>query len=268
VTHDRPTPPRPATYTPESMEMGTLDLGRRPDMEAATEANGSLELPLDDQARAVLAAQERERARLADELHDGVAQALSNLVMHSEIVERQLAADPVAARGELQHMRRLLATELENLRAYIGQLRPPMTASQDLDEALREAAGRLTETTGVPVEVHLRAPAERLDSAARPAVLRVAQEALRNVAKHAAADRAWLHTSLDDDADEWTLEVGDDGRGFDLDAIAGHTDRRHFGLRFMRERSDLLGARLAIDTRPAAGTVVRLTIKSGERRQA
>ncbi len=249
--------------------MGTLDLGRRPDNEAATGATGSVELPLDDLARAVLAAHESERARLADELHDGAAQVLSNLVMHSEVVERQLAGDPEGARAELQHMRRLLSTELENLRAYIGQLRPPMADSEDLDEALREAATRLTETTGVSVDVQLDGPADRLDSAARPAVLRVAQEALRNIAKHATANRAWLHTSIAADpvASVWVLEVGDDGRGFDLDAIAGHADRRHFGLRFMRERSDLLGARLAIDTKPAAGTVVRLTIKSGGRRQ-
>jgi signal transduction histidine kinase len=62
------------------------------------------------------------------------------------------------------------------------------------------------------------------------------------------------------------LEVGDDGRGFDLDTVASHPNRRHFGLRFMRERSDLLGSQLSIQTSPAAGTVLRLTIDPGEER--
>jgi signal transduction histidine kinase len=99
-------------------------------------------------------------------------------------------------------------------------------------------------------------------------VLRVAQEALRNIGKHAGATRAWIRTEVGDapDGEQWMLEVGDDGRGFDLDRIAAHPDRRHFGLRFMRERADLLGSKLSIETRPAAGTVVRLTIDLGEQR--
>lgn len=246
--------------------MGTLNVGRRPDLDAAA-ASGPSQGVLDEGTLAVLAAQERERARLADELHDGAAQLLSNLAMHCEIVDRQMTTDPPAARAELARMREMLGRELESLRGYISQLRPPMASSEDLDAALREAAGRLTQTSGVPVEVRLDAPATSLESAARSAVLRVAQEALRNIGKHAAASRAWLHTRYDRTAPSpvWLLEVGDNGRGFDLGAVDGGTSRRHFGLRFMRERSELLGARLAIDTQPAAGTVVRLTIQSGER---
>ncbi|MDP8905846.1 MAG: hypothetical protein M3N29_11205, partial [Chloroflexota bacterium] len=59
---------------------------------------------------------------------------------------------------------------------------------------------------------------------------------------------------------KWVMEIGDDGRGFDEEQMRGPVNRRHFGLRFMRERSELLGAELAIDTRPGAGTVVRLSI--------
>jgi signal transduction histidine kinase len=62
----------------------------------------------------------------------------------------------------------------------------------------------------------------------------------------------------------WVLEVGDNGQGFDLDSVAAHPNRRHFGLRFMRERSDLLGSQLSIQTSPATGTVLRLTIDPRE----
>ncbi|HEY7598873.1 MAG TPA: sensor histidine kinase [Candidatus Limnocylindrales bacterium] len=253
------------------MEMGTLGLGRRPDLDALVEAKESVDRALDDLALAVLAAQERERARLADELHDGAAQALANLAMQTEIVERLIAEDPAAARAELVAMRQLLTTELDSLRGYINQLRPPMAESDDLDEALREAASRLTETAGVPVEVSLEAPPAALERGARPAVLRVAQEALRNVGKHAEASRAWLATRVETaagGAPEWVLEVGDDGRGFDPEQVGRRPSRRHFGLRFMRERSELLGARLTIETKPAAGTVVRLSVSTnGDRRQ-
>jgi two-component system sensor histidine kinase DegS len=249
------------------MEMGTLGIGRRPNLDALVEAKESVDRALDDLAVTVLSAQERERARLADELHDGPAQVLSNLILQIEIIERQLNDNVEGARAELHQMRELLRTELDNLRGYINQLRPPLSDSDDLDAALREAAAMLSDSTGLPVEVELAGSAAIVDRAARPAVLRVAQEALRNVAKHADATRAWLVTRLEQDetSQTWVMEVGDDGRGFDLTGVDRQAGRRHFGLRFMRERSELLGARLDIETGPGAGTIVRLSIR-GERR--
>jgi len=216
------------------------------------------------QRLAVLAAQEEERARLANELHDGPAQALSNLIFQTEVVERAIRADAETGEQELHALRQMLQQELDTIRAYINQLRPPLLEPDGLDEALQEAASRLTEHDGIPIDVRLEASPELIDETARTVALRVAQEALRNVGKHAGATRAWVHTKLEAGAEDgdatWLLEVGDDGRGFDMAATGTRTNRRHFGLRFMRERSDLLGARLSIDTRPAAGTVVRLSI--------
>ena len=91
---------------------------------------------------------------------------------------------------------------------------------------------------------------------------------MRNIAKHSGATRAWVHTYETDDTDggRWVLEVGDNGRGFDLASVASHPNRRHFGLRFMRERSDLLGSRLSIESNSGSGTIVRLTIDPREER--
>jgi signal transduction histidine kinase len=216
------------------------------------------------QRLAVLAAQEEERARLANELHDGPAQALANLIFQTEVVERAVRVDEQSGEQELHALRQMLQTELDTIRAYINQLRPPLLDADGLDVALQEAATRLTEHDDIPVDVRLDASPELIDETARTVALRVAQEALRNIAKHAGATRAWVYTKLEagsDDGDAiWLLEVGDDGRGFDMAATGSRNNRRHFGLRFMRERSDLLGARLSIETRPAAGTVVRLSI--------
>jgi two-component system nitrate/nitrite sensor histidine kinase NarX len=85
----------------------------------------------------------------------------------------------------------------------------------------------------------------------------VAQEALQNVRKHAAATNVKVATRLDDDG--WVLEVSDDGKGFDVGAVAAR-GRRNFGLQFMRERAELIGARFDVRSRPEGGTVVRLAI--------
>jgi two-component system, NarL family, sensor histidine kinase DegS len=224
--------------------------------------------PTDAISKARLEAHEEERTRLAEELHDGPAQALANAIFQTELVERALRQGPAAGAAELQRLRELLQRELDTLRAYISQLRPPLSEPEALEEALQDAAISLTEYTGIPVDVRLEANGESLEVTARNVVLRVAQEALRNIGKHSGAKRAWLITRFSGSPPEeaWEIEVGDDGQGFDTAAPAVGQRRRHFGLRFMRERSDLLGAKLSIESMPAAGTVVRLRLSTaGER---
>ena len=91
----------------------------------------------------------------------------------------------------------------------------------------------------------------------RTVALRVAQEALQNVRKHAGAANVSVATRLEDA--DWVMEVRDDGRGFDIGAVAAR-GRRNFGLQFMRERAELIGARLDVRSRLEGGTVVRLAI--------
>jgi signal transduction histidine kinase len=166
----------------------------------------------------------------------------------------------------------MLERELDTLRGYINQLRPSLGEAAGLDDALRDSANAMSQRTGLPVDMRLEASDQDLHQAARTVVLRVAQEAMRNIAKHSGATRAWVRTfvtssTADVQQNRWVLEVGDNGRGFDLDSVAANPNRRHFGLRFMRERSELLlGSQLSIQTSPAAGTVVRLTIDPREER--
>jgi len=225
---------------------------------------------LSQMSMVVLGAQEQERSRLAEELHDGPAQALANAIFQTEILDRALREPLVAgdrsAHSELVQLRQILERELDTLRGYINQLRPSLGEAEELDEALRDSAMAVSQRSGLPIEVTSGATGEQLQDAARTVVLRVAQEALRNIAKHSGATRAWMVTRTIDEPDggrKWQLEVGDDGRGFDIDGVTAHPNRRHFGLRFMRERADLLGSELSITTSPAAGTVVRLTTDIG-----
>ena len=212
---------------------------------------------------AILDAQEQERQRLAEELHDGPAQAFANAMFQSEILERAMREDPIAARDELVALRGLLERELDVLRGYINQLRPSLGEAAGLEDALRDGAAAVSDRSGLPVEVTMQAPADMLQESARVVVLRVAQEALRNIAKHSEASRAWIVTRVvpaSEGSGKWLLEVGDDGRGFDIAVVTAQPNRRHFGLRFMRERAELLGSDLSISSIPAGGTVVRLAI--------
>jgi signal transduction histidine kinase len=246
------------------METGTLGNRRRPEPDAvSTETDRRV-------AAAVLEGQEQERTRLAEELHDGTAQALANAIFQVEIAMQAVRRDPATAPAALASLGQMLERELDNLRAYISQLRPSLSEQEGLEDTLRESAAQLTARTGIPVDVRFDAPAGALDSAARAVALRVAQEALRNVGKHARASQAWLTTShtgvVGSKGATWQLEIGDDGRGFDAGEVEASRNRRHFGLRFMRERAELLGAELAIETGPAVGTVVRLSINTGGER--
>ena len=205
----------------------------------------------------ILEAQEAERARLAQEVHDGPAQALSNAIFSVEFIDRIFESDPRMARSELRILRGLLRRELGDVRNFISQLRPPVLVELGLNGALLEAVETQSSLSGMIIETDLLGPAEVLPEAAQTAVLRIMQEALQNVRKHAGAVRVWVATRRDGDL--WILEVRDDGRGFDTGTVAVR-GRRNFGLQFMRERAQLIGARLEVESKPDAGTKVRLAI--------
>jgi signal transduction histidine kinase len=148
------------------------------------------------------------------------------------------------------------------VRTFISQLRPVVLDQLGLDGALRDVAAHFSTVLGLPVSVDLVAPAERLVDAEQTVGLRVAQEALQNVRKHAGASSVTVATCTE--GDDWVLEVRDDGRGFDVGAVAAR-GRRNFGLQFMRERAELIGARLDVRSRPDGGTIVRLAIPMGDK---
>jgi len=213
-------------------------------------------LPTELQMR-IVEAQEAERARLAQEVHDGPAQALSNAIFQVEYIERVLESDSRLARTELRFLRELLRRELGDVRSFISQLRPPVLVELGLDGAILDVVETMGALAGIHITTDFRAPGDSLGEAEQTVVLRIVQEALQNVRKHATAESAAVRTSLEDET--WVLEVADDGRGFDVGAVAAR-GRRNFGLQFMRERAELIGARFDVRSNPDGGTVVRLAI--------
>jgi two-component system, NarL family, sensor histidine kinase DegS len=208
----------------------------------------------------IVEAQEAERGRLAREVHDGPAQALSNAIFQVEVVQRLLDRDEAAARVELQQLRDVLTRELKDVRAYMSQLRPPLLADLGLSGAIQEAANQISTALSVPVEVELDPKLDALPETVEVVALRVIQEALQNARKH--AQPSSIRIRMWQDHGGWELEVRDDGRGFNSDdpPVSG---RRHFGLQFMRERAELIGARFEVRSSSNLGTAVRMTIPPG-----
>ena len=214
-------------------------------------------LPMDLEMR-IVEAQEAERSRLAQEIHDGPAQALSNAVFQVEYIERVLDREPDLARSELRLMRDLLRRELGDVRTYISQLRPPLLDQLGLDGSIVDAAETMAALLGATVETDLQAPT----AASWPRLSRRwscawSRRPSRMCASMRRPGRTTIVTRLQDGA--WVVEIADDGRGFDVGAVASR-GRRNFGLQFMRERAELIGATLDVSSGPDAGTIVRLAI--------
>jgi two-component system sensor histidine kinase DegS len=208
----------------------------------------------------ILEAQEAERSRLAQEVHDGPAQALSNSIFQVEYIEGIVEKDGQLARAELRFLHALLRRELASVRTFISQLRPPVLDELGLSGAITDAVARMAALTALPIITELEAPAGRLSEARQTVVLRIVQEALQNVRKHSGASSVLVATEID--GDNWVLTIRDDGRGFDVGAVAAR-GRSNFGLQFMQERAELIDAQFEVHSRPEGGTLVRLAIPVG-----
>lgn len=198
----------------------------------------------------LLRSREEERARLARDLHDGPLQALIGLNLQLGLLQPQLA-DSAALKDMRIEVRSLLA----DLRGVCSELRPPMLDTLGLAAALRSLAEDWSAQAGVAV--HLDLP----DLAALPPLpgdtavnlYRVVQEALTNVAKHAGARQVSLCLVNEEAALRLTIE--DDGRGFNPPGEIGElTTSGHFGLVGLRERVNLIGGQLSLDSAPGRGT--------------
>jgi two-component system sensor histidine kinase UhpB len=199
--------------------------------------------------RLVLRAQEEERRRLARDLHDEVNQALTAILLRLEALGHSV---PDAA-DELLELKKLVNQAMAELLHLARQLRPTALDDHGLVPAIESQLRRFSAQTGVQTELHTEGNADGLDSDQEIVVYRVAQEALSNVAQHAAARRVDMALSADNDGVELTIR--DDGRGFDP-----CEERDSLGLSGMSERARLLGGRLDVDSRPGTGTNLTLQV--------
>jgi two-component system, NarL family, sensor histidine kinase UhpB len=203
-----------------------------------------------DLLRRLVNAQEEERLRIARELHDQVGQDLTGLSLGLKSLEATLHDE--AGRGTLRWLQSLAVQMGENLHRTAWELRPTSLEDIGLVHALETYIGDWSERFGIQVDFH----ATGLDGPRLPAELetvayRVAQEALTNVLKHAAARTVSL--VLERHVDWLQIIVEDDGRGFDPEAAPA---KGRLGLAGIRERVALMGGTLTIDSSPAGGATL------------
>jgi signal transduction histidine kinase len=219
--------------------------------------NTGLQAQLLTQAREAGAGDERQR--MAREIHDTLAQGLTGIITQLEAAQQTASAAERERR--IGNATRLARDSLAEARRSVQALRPQALENSRLPEALAEETARWSATSGVPAEIETTGDPRALHPEVEVTLLRVAQEALANVAKHARASRAGVTLSYMEDV--VSLDVRDDGTGFDpgADGTApgnGHTGG--FGLIAMQQRVRRLAGQLEIESEPGAGTAVSASL--------
>ena len=201
-----------------------------------------------DALRRAVDAQELERARLARELHDETGQALTSILLGLKHLDDVVETD--GAREATASIRELVAATLQDVRRLAVELRPSALDDFGLVPAVERLASNLSEQSDLVVDLEARLGDRRLPPEAETALYRIVQEGLTNVVKHAAAHRVSITLVRKEAAAVVVIE--DDGQGFDPEAVRAGA----LGFTGMRERVELVGGRLTVETSPGAGTTV------------
>ncbi|MFD7050081.1 sensor histidine kinase [Streptomyces mirabilis] len=219
-------------------------------LQQALDENAALHAQLLVQAREAGVADERRR--LAAEIHDTIAQGLTGIIAQLQVVAN--TPDPEAARVHLGRASELARQSLGEARRSVHNLAPVALEHDGLPEALKKTVADWARRTGVRADFTLTGTAEHLHEEISATLLRIAQEALSNASRHARAAR--LGVTLSFMGDEVTLDVRDDGRGFDPAAVPGRTGIGGFGLDGMRARAERVAGSLTLESEPGRGTAV------------
>jgi signal transduction histidine kinase len=248
--------------------LGTINLYYLPGMEPTEDETVFLGAVADqtavavENARLFAAVQEKaaleERQHLARELHDSVSQALYGIALGARtalaLLDREAPPERVAE--WLDYVLSLAGAGLAEMRALIFELRPESLKIEGLVAALEKQAAALEARHEIPVHTTL-GPEPDLPLEAKEALYRIAQEALHNTVKHAHASEAEL--KLEHGTEGTTLEVSDDGVGFDPEA----SFPGHLGLKSMRERAARVGGKLRVRSATGEGASIRVRIPAG-----
>jgi signal transduction histidine kinase len=199
-----------------------------------------------------------ERNRLARDLHDAVTQTLFSASLIADVLPKLWDRNPEEGRRRLEELRQLTRGALSEMRTLLLELRPASLADMDLGDLLRHLTNAFSGRTRVPADLRIDGQVDP-PSDVKEVFYRVAQEALNNISKHAAATQ--VSVRLQRAEEQARLEILDDGNGFDPQAISPES----LGLGIMGERAEAIGAKLEIYSEPGAGTRIELNWKDGQK---
>ena len=221
--------------------------------------NARLYQSLREQRDRIVVLEEEVRKELARDLHDGPVQLLSAIIMQLQFAQQLMRRAPEELETELGDTGKLASKALGQLRNMLFDLRPVILETEGLMPAVRAYAELLMGEGEVKVHLNVTEPGEQLPKRMEKNVFSIIQEAVTNIRKHAQAENIWI--SITPQEGRLLVGVRDDGRGFDLAQVErSYGKRGSLGLFHIRERAEILGAELDIDSAIDEGTVIRLAV--------
>lgn len=195
-----------------------------------------------------------ERQRLARDIHDTLAQHFTSIIIHLSAAKH---SNPEAVQSEVQQAEDAAREGLDEIRRIVWDMQPEQIEKASLIEAVEELAARWSAENGVQVKMNVTGTPRPLPSSADTALLRISQEALHNINKHARAKNVNITFSFMEDV--FAMDIADDGLGFDpLKTSNG------FGLKTMRDRIEELGGILTIESERGGGTAIAVSLPTME----
>jgi PAS domain S-box-containing protein len=213
----------------------------------------------------ILQTQEDERKRISRELHDEITQILVGISVHLEGLIRQATIDPARLKQKIVRTQRMVEKSVQIVHQFARELRPTALDDLGLVAALHSFTKDFAKRTGVRVSLTTYADLEKLSMLRRTVCYRVIHSALTNVAQHAEASRVTV--SIHKVADAVHLEITDNGKAFDVEKVLHAKGNKHLGLLGMRERVEMVGGVLSIESTPRRGTRIRVQIPFSQSRR-
>jgi signal transduction histidine kinase len=206
----------------------------------------------------VLQTQEEERKRISRELHDGISQTLVGINVHLEALSQEATINPRQLKRKIAQTQRMVEKSVAIVHDFARELRPTALDDLGLIITLHSFMKDFMKRTGIHVKFTTFAGLEQLNSARRTVVYRVVQEALTNVARHAQASRVGV--SIRKLADTVQIEIADNGKSFVVAEALNAKKNKRLGLLGMRERVEMVGGALRIESSPGKGMAIHAQI--------
>ncbi len=208
--------------------------------------------------RQIISAQEEERKEISRELHDEVVQTLVGINVELSNLGKGATLSLHALKSKIARTRRLVENSVQAVHRFARELRPAVLDDLGLIPALHAYSESLAQRKKLKIQMTAFGGVEALGSAKRTVLFRVAQEALTNVARHAQATQ--VRMSITEVDGLIRMEIGDNGKSFDVRKAFEAKNPKRLGLIGMKERIEMVGGKLAIDSAPGRGTTVRAEI--------
>lgn len=216
----------------------------------------------------ILTVQEEERKRISRELHDEIVQTLTGINVQLANLKAAATRNAKGVQSKIASTQRLVEKSVEIVHRFARDLRPTLLDDLGLIPALHSFLNDFAKRTGL--RIHLTAftsnQSDQLDSAKRTAFYRLAQEALTNVARHAHA--SYVQVTVQKLARTISMEVTDNGKGFEVNRVLTAKGNHHLGVLGMRERVQMVGGQFTLESTPGTGTTIRalIPVEKGRRR--